>query len=263
LKSLEEQLGTVLCVRNKRGVTLTAPGKALYEELATAFEHIQMGERKLDSIVNLEIGSVKISASDTFCNYYLMPYLTDFHEKHPDIRIEITNRTSAETTALVRECHADLGFVSLSDEVTDELTDEFIVSPFLTVNQVLIAGGKYAHLKGKSLSLLQLTELPLILLENKSKSRKRLDRFFATYGATMKPVMELGSVDSVIEFVKNNHGVGFMPFELCKNTIDGSKLFTLDLSPAPPPSQMGIIERKSNPLSHAAGAFKQLVLEER
>ncbi|MDR2505957.1 MAG: LysR family transcriptional regulator, partial [Oscillospiraceae bacterium] len=64
LKTLEEQLGTTLCTRGKKGVTLTAEGQVLFDELCPAFEHIETAERKLSSLLRLDSGVVSISAGD-------------------------------------------------------------------------------------------------------------------------------------------------------------------------------------------------------
>ena len=138
LKSLEEQLGALLCIRGQKGVILTAEGQALFEELDFAFARIEIGERKLQSLLNLDSGNVSISASDTVCNYYLMPFITSFCEKHPEIHIEITNRTSFETLELVQQRKVELGFVNLP--INDK---DLKVSKCMDLNNVLIAGIKY------------------------------------------------------------------------------------------------------------------------
>jgi DNA-binding transcriptional LysR family regulator len=116
LKALEEQLHTALCVRSKKGITLTYEGHALFDELEKAFSHIALAETKIEKLVHLESGIISISASDTICNYYLLPYITGFTKKYPGIRLEITNRTSLETVDLLKSGQVDFGFINLPFE---------------------------------------------------------------------------------------------------------------------------------------------------
>ncbi len=255
LKSLEEQLGVLLCIRGQKGVILTAEGQALFEELDFAFARIEIGERKLQSLLNLDSGNVSISASDTVCNYYLMPFITSFCEKHPEIHIEITNRTSFETLELVQQRKVELGFVNLP--INDK---DLKVSKCMDLNNVLIAGIKYSYLRDKPLNLNELEDLPMIMLERKSNSRLHMDKYFDELGIHPVPILELGSIDLIINFVKNNHGLAFVPLELCGHLIDNTSLFQIKIKPAIPQNELAMIELKNIPISHAAYHFKKFIL---
>lgn len=255
LKSLEKQLGVTLCIRGQKGVTLTAEGQALFEELDIAFSHIETGERKLQSLLNLDSGNVSISASDTVCNYFLMPFITSFCEKHPAVHIEITNRTSFETVELVRQRKAELGFVNLPvDDVGLK------VSKCKNLTHILIAGVKYVHLQNIPLNLNELEKLPMIMLERKSNSRLQMDNFLGELGVHPVPILELGSIDLIISFVRNNHGLAFVPFELCGHLIDNCTLFQIKTTPTIPQNELAMIELKNIPISHTAYNFKMFVL---
>lgn len=255
LKSLEKQLGAVLCIRGQKGVTLTAKGQALFEELDLAFARIEIGERKLQSLLNLDSGNVSISASDTVCNYFLMPFITAFCEKHPAVHIEITNRTSFETVELVQQRKAELGFVNLP--VNDK---DLKVSKCMDLTHVLIAGSKYARLQDSPMNLKELEKLPMIMLERKSNSRLQLDKFLEVAGIRLVPILELGSIDLIISFVRNNHGFAFIPFELCGRLIDNHTLFQVKTTPTVPQNELAMIELKNIPISHAAYHFKRFIL---
>lgn len=254
LKSLEKQIGAALCLRSQKGIMLTAEGKVLFEELDRAFSHIEIGERKLQSLLNLDSGNVSISASDTVCSYFLMPLITSFCREHPAVHIEITNRTSFETAELVRRRKAELGFVNLGLKETD-----FQYSKCMDLTHVLIAGGKYAFLAQKTLRLEELARYPVIMLERKSSGRRQMDEFFQASGIRLTPFLELGSIDLMIRFVRNNHGLAFVPLELCGGFFDSISLFEVKTSPAIPKNELAMIELKNIPVSHAAAHFKNFV----
>ena len=113
LKNLESQLDTKLCVRSKKGVTLTKEGEVLFEELDKAFAGIEIAERRLDKLKKLNAGSISISAGDTICNYYLLESIIEFTTRYPHISLKLTNRTSFETVELLKTGTIDYGFINL------------------------------------------------------------------------------------------------------------------------------------------------------
>jgi DNA-binding transcriptional LysR family regulator len=255
LKNLESQLSTTLCIRSKKGVSLTKEGAVLFEELDRAFTSIERAERSLDSLMNLSSGSISISAGDTICHYYLLSHIIQFTRKYPDIRLEITNRTTFETVELLKTGKIDFGFVNLpfSDAaVKNTLCRE--------ISEVAVCGERFRHLTEKPLSFQDLMAYPLILLERKSNSRLFLDSVLKAAGADARPAFELGSVDLIISFIKSNLGVGFIPNELCGHFIDNKTLFALSLKEQVPVRGIGLIELTDAPSSHAASKFKKMLL---
>ncbi|MDL2234080.1 LysR family transcriptional regulator [Ruminococcaceae bacterium OttesenSCG-928-L11] len=255
LKSLEEQLGAILCTRTKKGIVLTREGEALAAELDAAFGHIDAAERAVHKLVHLESGEISISAGDTICNYFLLPYITAFTGQYPHVRLGITNRTSAETAELVKSDGADFGFLNLPYP-----DDRLVCTPCCPINDILVAGPRYARLAESGVTLHELETLPLILLERKSNSRLCLDSFFAEQGATLRPYLELGSLDLIISFVKSDLGLSFIPRELCGHFVDGKTLFAVPFDRALPQRQLGLAERKGAAMSQAARRFKEMVL---
>lgn len=255
LKALERQLNVTLCERSKRGVRLTVEGAALYAELDQAIAHIQAAERKLDRLANLESGIISISAADTVCNYYLLPHIRAFMDAHPKLRLSITNRTSQETLALVQSQQVELGFVNLP--VTDPAV---LASDCLPLTDVLVAGLPFRHLADQPCALEECLDFPFVLLEKKSASRLSLDASLKAQNIVLQPILELGSIDLILSFVRGGFGLTFVPYELCGALLDGETLFTVPLKKALPLRRLTLIQCRDMPLSIASQAFKQHIL---
>lgn len=94
IKNLEEQLGCSLFIRTKNGVILTDEGKVFYEQIKQAIEIINCAEQKLMEMINIDYGYLNIGVSNTLTKKYLLPFIKDFHDKYPKIKIKIyTNPT--------------------------------------------------------------------------------------------------------------------------------------------------------------------------
>jgi LysR family transcriptional regulator, cyn operon transcriptional activator len=255
LKALEEQLHTTLCVRTKKGITLTYEGQVLFDELEEAFLHIGMAEAKIEKLVHLESGSISVSASDTICNYFLLPYISRFSKSYSGIKFEITNRTSLETVELLKSGQVDFGFINLPYE-----DDSLSIIQCREIHDVLIGGTQYNYLAKGGISLSELSQYPLVMLERKSISRLYIDEFLKKSGISLSPVLELGSLDLIISFVRNNMGLAFIPMELCGQYIDKTELYEIKLDNPVPVRGIGLIEQKASVHSNAAGAFKSTIL---
>ena len=91
IKTLEDQLGITLFIRTKKGVKLTNEGKVFFEYVKNGIENFTNGENMLTNLKNLDYGNIRIWASATVSKHVLMPYLEKFHERYPNIDIEIVN----------------------------------------------------------------------------------------------------------------------------------------------------------------------------
>lgn len=113
IKQLEDRLGGALFFRTSRGAKLTAEGEVLFKFVSQAHHFLENGTKKIAEMRNLMAGEVKIGAGDTLCRHYLLPYLESFHNEYPDVKIQVTNRTTRETVSLLKEGRIDFGIVNL------------------------------------------------------------------------------------------------------------------------------------------------------
>ena len=56
----------------------------MYSYVAKGYEQIEMGVKKVHQMQNMELGEVRIGASDMTLQFYLLPYLEKFHEQYRD-----------------------------------------------------------------------------------------------------------------------------------------------------------------------------------
>ena len=71
IKMLESAVGTRLFIRTSRGVRLTAEGELLAGYVSAGYEQIELGEKKLMQMLDLEIGELRIGARDITMRFYL------------------------------------------------------------------------------------------------------------------------------------------------------------------------------------------------
>ena len=107
IKQLEKALNTKLFLRTQKGVRLTTEGKLLYPYVERGMENLMDGEEMLKRLVDMDMGEVRIGASDMTLQFYLLSYLEQFHEQYPKIRITVTNAPTPETLKYLQSGRID------------------------------------------------------------------------------------------------------------------------------------------------------------
>jgi len=188
IHQLEKDLNVQLFVRTRKGVSLTSEGKILFLKVENAINSIEQAESHLERLRHLESGEIKIAAADTITSHFLLKYLEEFHVLYPDIRIEMANSYSSHMLSLVKEGKADLAFVNMP--LTD---DELVIEPCFEINDIFVCGPDYEN--KSSYSWEEIADLPLILLEKNSSSRRFIEKIFEEKHNTLNPQIEIAAHD--------------------------------------------------------------------
>lgn len=252
---LEDALGCTLFTRTSRGISLTSEGRMLYSYADKAVSLISAAEDRLNRMRTLQSGGLMIGASDTLCQFFLLPYLEKFHAEYPDIQLQVTNRTTPDTVELLKVGKVDIALVNLP--VVDS---SLAVCEVLNVHDVFVASARFKHLLNREVSFDELAGEPLVLLEKASNSRKYLDDFASVCGVTLRPEIELGAHSLLVEFAKIGLGIACVTYEFAEAAIDSGELFEISLNPPLPSRSIGLISLEGVPLSPAAERFIQIVL---
>lgn len=252
IRQLEGQLSCRLFQRSPRGVKLTQEGEALLPFATQALSTLAHAERHFEALRSLETGTLRIGASDTLSRHWLLSRLARFHAGHPGIAIQVTNRTSRETVALLEKGQVELGLVNLPVRVPES----FVVQQVLSIQDCFFYLPEAFPGLPDALSMQALCEYPLILLEQASATRRYLDGAFAAQGVALRPEIELGSLDLLLDFARAGLGICSGVAEFA-GTEESRGLRRLHITPALSPRAIGLIYQRHLPLSLCAQAFLQ------
>ncbi|MFP4975553.1 LysR family transcriptional regulator [Paenibacillus sp. CN-4] len=255
LKQLESSLGGNLFFRSPKGVTLTSEGEVLFQFVEQAIQLIDQGETKLIEMQNLVSGEINIGASDTLCKHYLLPYLEQFHKDYPDVRVRVTNRTTPETIALLKEGIIDFGVVNLPAE-----DPKIQFKKSLVQQDCLIGIPRFADLLGESTTLGELQKYPLLMLETGGSTRSYLDNYALSHGVIFNPDFELGSIDLLVEFALSGFGLALIVRDYVHKELASGKLVEIPIAPAIPERHIGIAVLKGVPLSKVSERFLDKII---
>lgn len=255
LKQLEESLGVKLFVRASRGIRLTKEGKVLYEYVKAGYEKILLGEKMISSMQQLECGELKIGASDMTLKYYLLPFLEEFHERYPGIKVTVTNAPTPKTLELLHEGKIDFGVVSTPFGQRQGLE----VSKVREIEDVFVAGRKFIQYKNRMLDLQELEELPIIFLEGETSTGRYIDDFLRQNQVVIHPEFELATSDMIVQFALRSLGVGCVVRDFAREYLEDGRLFELRFNTIIPKRQICVVTEDRMFHSRAAQEFLKMI----
>ncbi len=255
VKQLEQELGIELFTRRAKGVSLTRAGTLLYSYVGNGYETIMAGEEQLTKMINLEYGEVRIGASDMTLQFYLLPFLEQFHQLYPEIKVTVTNAPTPQTIDHLHQGRIDFGVVTKPMEVDTQ----FVVFRVRKIQDVFVAGDKFRELQGRKLNYRELADLPLICLEGNTSTRKYVDSYLEKKKIAVTPEFELATSDMIVQFALRNLGVGCVVEDFARKQLDNGELFLLEFEEQIPERDMCLIIDKRSTMSVAATKLKELL----
>ncbi len=260
IKQLEGQLGTPLFNRTHRGMELSEQGgKQIFDIVARALGELDEAENKLKEINSKATGTIRISASDTIFSYVVIDKIAEYHEKFPDVKINLINCITTETLDLLKNNKCDIAFLNLP--VDDK--DINLSGTIMPLHDTFVANKNYAALAEDVQPLKSMHDYPLLMLDQNTVTRKAIINFSHSIGVHLHPEVECGSLELMIQLAKNGVGIACVPKEYVRRELNDDKtLFEIRTEPALPARSIGIAFPKNQPVSYATKEFFKLFNKE-
>lgn len=249
IKALERKLEQTLFIRSTKRVQLTPEGEILLRHIEPAMNLIRRGEAQLTDIASTG-GQIRIGASDTICRYFLVPYLERFHKEFPNAHITVINRTSLRCVELLENGQVDL---IITNHPNSYLSNFYPVKKIKKFKDIFVANESYSELKGKKVSLQELQDYPILMLDKHSTTSEFLHSIFQQEQLDLVPEIEINSNDLLIDLARIGLGIAFVPdFCLSKGMED---LFLVELEDELPARDLALVYNNNVPLLKTTQEF--------
>ena len=226
ISKLEDSLGLSLFTRSSRGVQLTSEGEIVFEHTREAFDALDRGEQELKRIQEFDIGHLRIGVSNTLCKYILLPYLKTFIDQYPHMKVTIESQATAQTLARLEQQKIDLGLVAEPSVRRDlafipvmDIQDTFVTTPNYLENLYLR--------EGQDTSLFETGNI--MLLDTSNMTRHHVDEYMAENNIFPHQILEVTTMDLLIEFAKIGLGIACVIKELVQKELDSGMLVEIPL----------------------------------
>ena len=248
IRMLEGQLGVTLFVRTKKGVLLTDEGVELYNYVKEGMNYFINGYNKVTSLKELNCGVLKIGASTSVTEHFLMPYLNRFYELYPNVEIKIVNLLTESLFKELRNGNVDIVVGSNIQEGKD--------LEFTTIDEVRDI---FVSKNKLECSVSDLFKKKIIIQTAPSVLRNSFNEFIKKKEIEFSPYMEVVSHRLVTELTKTGMGIGVVTKEYVLDDLKDKNLYEVDVDLELPKRKIGYTLLKNSVPSYRVKAFIELL----
>ncbi len=257
IQALERDLRDKLFERNGRGVRLTEVGSSFLPHARRVLKSLQDGRDAVQSLRQLEIGTLRLGAAPTFSTYVLPRLLKTFRSRYPGLEVSVRTDYSEQIVQLVL---ADEVQVGLERTITHP---EVVTVPLFREDVVLVTAAGHPFADRGEVTLEEVGQQHLIMFNRGSSYHMLVHNALRQAGLVVTPAMELDNMEATKKMVDEGLGIALLPKvaveeELKRGALREIRVEGLSI----PQREIAVIYRKGRPLSRAGEAFIEL-LEER
>lgn len=275
ISKLESNLEVTLFTRSSRGVRLTQEGEILFEQLKDAFRSIEKGEDNLKKSLQFGMGKLSIGVSTTLCKYVLLPTLPQFINENPYVKLSISCQSTNNTLAALEREELDLGLVGEPEKQGGcrfypirEIQDIFVTTEQY-LNQLYLQNKSASAIPNTknstitpSLALenLSLENVNLLLLDKDNITRQYVDKYLLDANINPSSILEVSTMDLLIEFAKSGLGVACVIDDFVKNELAAGSLIPFPISKEIPKRKIGFACKNSTNPTTSMEKFMKLFI---
>lgn len=246
---LEHEVGMPLFDRVGKKNILTDAGKALLHHSYNVFHEISQARAAISELQGLERGTLKIGSLLSVVNYLLSPTVIGFHNAYPNVELSVQGLRTGDIYKGLLQNELDFGIVFLPLKHED-----LKAIPLYKEELAFAVPIDHIIAKEPSASLQILKETPSILLPETYYLRQVVNEHCRSMNFTPKPVLEMTTMESIIQMVSKGVGVTILP-KAYLNYIDHLHIKTVPIKDPVITTQIGIAYRKNKHLCAASRVF--------
>ncbi|SAK86599.1 LysR family transcriptional regulator [Caballeronia pedi] len=249
VQRLESTLKTRLLVRTTRHVEPTPAGRRLREHAEIALRELRKLLQEFQADAEAARLRVVVAATPMISAVMLPSLIHSFCQRYPDVQIQLRDLQYEDVVAKIESNEADLAVVAF-DKDSSKLSFEA-----LTEEDMLVVVPKTHPLaQAGEVTLEQLAQIPLMLLDRYSILRDRLADEFAKRGLTLRPMHHAANLSTLLGMVDAGLGATFLPRSMAQRYARDTRA-TLQVADVSLSRRFGILRARDADLSAAALSF--------
>jgi DNA-binding transcriptional LysR family regulator len=254
IKSLEENLDTILINRERNNISLTESGKVFLQYSDRILILCEESCRALIDLKNGDRGNLTVGASQTIGTYLMPRLLAIFLQNYPqiDLKVQLDSTRAIATSIIKREI--DIAIVG--GEISDELKKKLTIKPFVSDELCLIIAKSHPFAIKKVITKEDLYYLDFITLHSNSTIKKFIDKILLQNQIQtneLRTILQLNSIEGIKTAVSLGLGAAFVSSSSIEKEIKLKQIEVLKIKNLNITRQLSII---SNPECYQSKAFE-------
>ena len=207
IKSLEEELGIEIFVRNGKRLTgITEPGKAVLEIAQRMLHDVDNLKQVGQEFRSQDSGSLTIATTHTQARYALPPVVKQFIKRYPNVKLSLHQGSPTQIAQQVLDGEADVAIATESLIMYGELT----TLPCYEWHHCIVVPIGHPLLAEKKLTLKKIAQYPIITYDFAFSGRGKINAAFNANNITPNIVLTAIDADVIKTYVELGLGIGIV-----------------------------------------------------
>jgi len=257
LIALEQRLGVELYQKSRGRRTADPLTSAGHELLPRARNYLE-ATRGLSEHLTEPRGSdeIHVAASQYLILYVLIDAVRRFHRAYPHVRVRMSSHTEQEIEGrLLQDSQIAFGIAA-----PYETPPELEYRNLFALEWSLITPRRHPLTRLAKVSLRDIADTPLILLERGSTGRQHVIDAFHAAGLSPHVEMETTNTEIIVRMVEAGLGASIVPLLPNGIVTKDRKVTVRRLGRQVRPIQSGLLKRRGQSISPASAEFMQFIL---
>jgi DNA-binding transcriptional LysR family regulator len=228
IKSLEQELGCHLFQRVGRSAVLTHAGERLLAHCEEILHKMHNARLDLSQLPDLGRPGLRIGAPMTVCQHILPPVLRKVQQEYPQCGLRVETGDNPQLLAQLLS-----GKIDVAVMVDPERRPDLVFEPLFGDELRFVMLPTHPWAGATEITDASIAEATLILPNKATRTHQLVAAYFRTARVAIDRCIELGSVESIKELVKNGLGVGVVAEWPIRTELARGELVTRPLGDRP------------------------------
>lgn len=225
IRLLEEELQVRLFDRMGKKTVLTAQGRQLLEYANRIIQ--EMNQAKSAIVQDTELSEpLHVGTLESLCFSKLPPLLGYFRSNYPKVPVKVTTATPKELIAMMEKNQLDLIYFLDRPRYNNNWNKELEVREPI----VFVTSPESPLASRKGLRLVEILDEPFFLTEKNENYRRELDQYLESIDRVITPFLEASNTEFIIQMIRRNRGVSFLPYFAVQESVRAGQLAVLDVT---------------------------------
>ena len=224
IKNLENELGVHLFDRIGKQTLLTHQGRIFYNYASNITREISQAK---DALSNPDVltGKLCLGTIESVCASVFPVLLREYHRRYPKVNIKIVTDSPEILLHMMDKNTLDIVYF-LDKPVYNTKWVKVLEKP---EEVFFVSSSENPLSKRRELNLDEVICQPFISTEKDASYRLLLEESLAEKGYELHPFLETGNTEFIINQLRHNLGVSFLPGFIVKKDLDEGRLSRLDV----------------------------------
>ena len=223
IKRLEANSDVQLFVRDPHGVTPTALAHEFYRHCIGVLTEVERARAVLSNGADRLNGKLVVGAQASFNQFVMGQALDTFHQLYPDVEVLAREGYRSDLIEWLNQGELDFALLSTTQELLNMQTRA------ISREDLVVVGHRDTLADRGELRGAELADYKLVLPSRHKSLRNLIDAQFGLHGLTLRPQMEIDSMQSLLHLALRPGWLSIVPSTTLSPEIFGDKLMGVKL----------------------------------